>query len=270
MFFQDLNQQFRLHAKALLPRARVTFAALFWNGLMQVITLGTFMLWFFRTSTRVRFGDSWAESQLLFAALVQFGLLWLFREHWSWPKPGKFLLGVFQGALFATLMMTTMLVAQKLEFLGMTSQISLNFLSNYSWVAQSFTIIAFLFAIETFFTLPEIAPSRTLQALLFVGICAIWFQFNLRESISLFLLFLFAGWFKQPGGFVSGFLFFIHAIFGQSIFGIEFLGLFQLKLTTFGGSFLEYHWVWIGLGLPTALPFLQTWLESTKGESKQK
>lgn len=271
MFSQDLNQ----HFKPLKESLQLVGVALFWNLIIYVLVLGTFTLWNLHSELNfqspLKISESWVESQLTFATVTQYALLWLFQGYWRWPNFNEFFIGILQGAAFAILFALTLVFSGKLEFLGFASPSGLNFVSNYAWITQSLTIVAFLFGFETFTHQTELKRYSTLQALLLVGIFSIWFEFRFFESISLFFVFVFADWFKQPSGVVSGFLFMIHAILGQSIFGIEFLGLVQCKFKHFEGTFLEYPWVWGGLaffsfifrGLPFFLPFLQSQLKFT-------
>jgi hypothetical protein len=256
MWKANLNR----HFAKLVPALKISIFLILWSALFHSFTLAILLFWSL-TSSRVSslnrmttLNQFLSENQILFATLSSLSALVFFRdpllEIWKNRRQGlPQLLGAsLRGLSLGALLMIALTLNQDYEFLGLSSQLNLNFLAGYAWIFRSALLLVFVFSTEFLVRVvirQELAGMklrRTLETLTLVAIYWIWFSPRPMEILTLLLLFLSLDTFWSATGFLGSLFILIHAILGLNFFENETVGLLQLKaLRTEEGVFQNPH-----------------------------
>jgi|GEM_PF-3600367 len=236
MLNPNLNRQIR----KILPDLKVSFFLLVWNGVFHSLTLSTLLYWSF-TSPRVpelsrmsTLNQFWTENQILFAAICTVSGAFFFKDQLTdfirgyFSSRSVFWVNFLRGIFFATALVVGLIWSKRYEFLGVSSQFDLNFLSSYAWIFRA--LVVFLFVISSEFLTRVALPTPWLGTLTRLAIYWIWFTPTLPEAATLVLLFLLFTGAWSAAGFTSALFVMTHAVFGLPFFENEFSGLLQLKV----------------------------------------
>jgi hypothetical protein len=253
MWKANLNR----HFAKLLPAFRIAAFLILWSGLFHAFTLAILLLWSL-TSNRVPdphrmtiLNQFLSENQILFAALGAVSALPFFKDPlialWRERRAGLPLLvrSALRGLGFGAVMIIALVLNGDYEFLGLSSQVKLNFLADYAWILRSALIFVFVFSTEFLvrrIVHREIGPGilRTvLENLMLLALYGVWFSPEPSELPTLFLLFSIFGSFWSSTGFLSAFFILMHAVLGLDFFENETAGLLQLEPGRSDGNLLQ-------------------------------
>ncbi|MBU6154910.1 MAG: hypothetical protein KGP28_11455 [Bdellovibrionales bacterium] len=235
------------HFAKLTPAFKISIFLIFWNGLFHSFTLAILLLWSL-TSNRVSalnrmttLNQFLSENKILFATLSSLSALVFFKdtvsELWRSRRSGfpEWLKASLRGFGFGALMIAALILNHDYDFLGLSTQVNLNFLASYAWIFRAALILGFIFSTEFLVRVilrRELHTPRSqlvLENLTLLGIYAIWFSPKPGEVLTLVLFFLFSRSFWSSSGFLSAFFVLTHAILGLHFFENETVGIFQLK-----------------------------------------
>ncbi len=235
------------HFAKLAPAFKISAFLIFWSGLFHSFTLAILLLWSL-TSNRVSalnrmttLNQFLSENQILFATLSSFSALIFFKdtvkEVWRSRRSGfpEWLRASLRGAGFGTLMILALILNRDYDFLGLSTQVNLNFLASYAWIFRAVLIFGFVFSTEFLARvilrreLHSVRSQLIVENLTLLGIYAIWFSPKPGEILTLLLLFLLSRSFWSTAGFLTAFFILTHAILGLHFFENETVGIFQLK-----------------------------------------
>lgn len=243
MWKANLNR----HFAKLLPAFRIAAFLILWSGLFHAFTLAILLLWSL-TSNRVpdphrmtTLNQFLSENQILFAALGAGSALPFFKDPlialWRDRRAGFPLLArsALRGLGFGAVMITALILNGDYEFLGLSSQVKLNFLADYAWILRSVLIFVFVFSTEFLVRLivhrelePGV-PRTVLENLMLLVLYEVWFSPKPAELLTLFLLFSIFGSFWSSTGFLAAFFVMMHAVLGLDFFENQTAGLLQLE-----------------------------------------
>jgi hypothetical protein len=243
MWKANLNR----HFAKLLPALKISTFLILWGALFHSFTLAILLFWSL-TSARVSslnrmstLNQFLSENQILFATLSSLSALMFFRdplkEVWKNRRLGlPHLLGsTLRGIGLGGMFMVALTLNQEYEFLGVSTQLNLNFLAAYAWIFRAGLLLIFVFSNEFLVRvvirqeLAGLKLRRTIETLTLLAIYWIWFSPNPGEILTLLLLFLGLDSFWSATGFLGSFFILIHAILGLNFFENETVGLLQMK-----------------------------------------
>ncbi len=249
--------------KAKLNQHFAKIAFLIWNLVFHSLWLSAL----FFLSNGSNFTSMWAENQILFSTL-SVGLFSFFgREEWmirlrDFSQAKKlFLLGCLQAWIVITLICIQALLSGKMEFLGFSSEIGLNFLSSYSWLLRSLLLLVLSFALNA--TTKNIQPQwmgLPLQCFFFW----IWFQPSWTDYLILAGIYILNSNILFSTGLMAGVFVLTHAVLGSPFMGNEFTGLLQFKWPQGESSLLHHQALILGLFLLTIVNKLRKVYQNRK------
>jgi hypothetical protein len=243
MWKANLNR----HFWKTLPALRVPLFLLMWNAIFHSFTLAVLLFW---TSTSHRIpalqrmstlNQFLNENQMLFAALASCSALFFFRAALSgtWNDRriglGRFSKAFARGIGFGTAVILALSLKGELSFLGLSTQLNLNFLAAYAWILRSLLVLAlvisgeFLVRIVVREELRDLPFRHLLEPLTLASIYWAWFAPGPAEILTLLLLFSVFTDFWASSGFVSAFFILVHAICGLDFFENQSAGILQFK-----------------------------------------
>lgn len=258
MWKQNLNRQF----SKLRPALKISAFLMLWNGIFHGLTMSILLYWSL-SSARVpelaritTLNQFWAENQILFAALCGLtGSLFfrnqiseLFSEVTADRAEGFRWLGIHavRGFGFALVMVIALVLRHRYQFLGLSTQLNLNFLSSYAWILRSILIFTFILTTE-FMTRRVLNGPTWIRVLTQITIFWIWFYPSWSEIFSLIVLSLLFNNFWASTGFLTAIFVVTHAIFGVPFFENEFSGIFQIRSLRAEETFLQNPYVQVTL-----------------------
>jgi len=232
--------------KAKLNQHFAKIAFLLWNLIFHSLWLSAL----FFLSNGSNFNSIWTENQVLIATLSIGLFTFIDREDWlirlrDTSQAQKLLsLGALQALIVISLITVQSIFFGKIEFLGLSSQVGLNFLSSYSWLLRSILLLALSFAINA--TTKNIKPYWTglpLQCFFFW----IWFQPGWQDLLIITGIYILNSSILFSTGLMAGIFILTHAVLGSSFMGSEFSGLLQFKWIQDEGSLLHNPALILGL-----------------------
>jgi hypothetical protein len=242
----------------LWPHLRISAFILVWIGLFHSLTLNLLVYWSL-TSSQVpelaritTLNQFWAENQILFAALCGLSgsfffkgqLQRLFQERQEGVR--WLLIHALRGFLFTCVILTALIVRGRYEFLGLSTQLNLNFLSSYAWFFRAVLLFLFVFSTE-FLTRRVLQGPVWLRVTTQVLIYWIWFFPSWGELLSIGLLSLLFSSFWAATGFTAAIFISSHAWFGLPFFENEFSGILQIKYLKADETLLQNPYLQITL-----------------------
>jgi hypothetical protein len=249
--------------KAKLNQHFAKFAFLLWNLIFHSLWLSAL----FYLSRGTNFNLLWAENQILFATLSIGLYAFIFRDEWTarmrdaGQARNLILFGLLQAFVVVIFAAILGVISKELEFLGLSSQLGMNFLSSYSWVLRSILILILTFALNA--TTKTLSPhwmGLPLQIFFFW----IWFQPNFTDYCFITIFYMMNTSFLFSVGLMSGIFVMTHAVFGSALMGSEFSGLFQFKWPETENSLLHSPALILGLFFIFATNKLKTHLKRRK------
>jgi hypothetical protein len=243
MWKANLNR----HFAKLAPSLKISAFLILWSGLFHAFTLAILLFWSLTSNPTpglnrmTTLNQFLSENQILFAAISSLAALMFFQDPlldvWNARRVGlpAFLRSALRGAGFAGVMITALILNHDFEFLGLSTQVNLNFLAAYAWVFRSFLIFGFIGSTE--FLVRVVVhreaerglPRTLLETGTLLAIYSIWFAPKPSELVTLTLLFLVFNSFWSSTGFLAAFFILIHAVLGLNFFENETTGLLQLR-----------------------------------------
>lgn len=243
MWKANLNR----HFAKLVPALKISTFLVLWSALFHSFTLAILLFWSL-TSTRVSnlnrmttLNQFLSENQILFATLSSVSAVLFFRdplrEVWKNRRLGvpQLLTSALRGIGLGALLMMALILNQEYEFLGLSTQLNLNFLAAYAWIFRAILLIVFVFSTEFLVRvvlrqeLLGLKVRRTLETLTLLAIYWVWFSPHPTEILTLLLLFLSLDSFWSATGFLGSLFILIHAVMGLNFFENETVGLIQVK-----------------------------------------
>jgi hypothetical protein len=253
MWKANLNRHFAKSVSAL----KISAFLILWSGLFHSFTLSILLFWSL-TSNRVSsltrmttLNQFLSENQILFATLSSMSAILFFKtplvQLWKNRRPGIPLLlrSGMRGFGFGTVMITALILNHDYEFLGLSTQLNINFLAAYAWVFRAILIFGFVFSTEFLVRIiihDAMAKSQTrtlIENTTLILIYWVWFSPKPAEIITLGLLFWLFNSFWASVGFLSSFFILTHAILGLNFFENESSGILQLKSNLIEESILQ-------------------------------
>ncbi len=250
MYFHSLamwKANLNRHFWKTLPALKVPFFLVLWNGIFHSFTLAILLFWTL-TSRRIpalqrmsTLNQFLSENQMLFAALASCSALFFFKgplaDVWNDRRRGtsQFGKGFLRGLGFGSAVVIALSLKGELSFLGLSTQLNLNFLAAYAWILRSLLILALVVSAEFLVRVvvrEELrgTPLRTpLEILTLISIYWAWFAPGGAESFTLALAFSVFPAFWSSAGFVSAFFILIHAVCGLDFFENQTAGILQFK-----------------------------------------
>lgn len=254
MWKHNLNRQIT----KLKPALKISAFLMLWNGVFHGLTMSILLYWSL-SSSRVpelaritTLNQFWAENQILFAALCGVTGSLFFRNQIGQlvddRADGFRWLGIhaFRGFAFALVMVIALVLRRRYQFLGLSTQLNLNFLSSYAWILRSFLIFSFILTTE-FLTRRVLHGPTWIRVLTQITIFWIWFFPSWSEIFSLVVLSLLFNNFWASTGFLTAIFIVTHAIFGLPFFENEFSGIFQIRSTRAEETFLQNPYLQVTL-----------------------
>lgn len=246
MWKHNLNRQIT----KLWPSIKISGFLLIWNGVFHSLTLSILLYWSL-SSQRVpelsritTLNQFWAENQILFAALCGITGALFFRDQMSrvlqsrWEGGPDFWLSAARGCGLTLLLVLALILKGRYEFLGVSTQLNLNFLSSYAWILRSLLLTVFVVSLE-FLTREVLKGPTWIRIATQLGIYWIWFFPSRGEFLSLTLISLLFSQFWSAAGFSTALFVMSHAIFGLGFFENEFSGLLQIRSLRSEETFLQ-------------------------------
>lgn len=249
--------------KAKLNQHFAKFAFLLWNLIFHSLWLSAL----FYLSGGSNFNLLWAENQILFATLSIGLFAFIFRDEWSYKlrEYGQvrnlIALGLLQAFVVVLFAVFLGILSNEIEFLGLSSQLGMNFLSSYSWVLRSILLLVLSFALNA--TTKSLTPhwmGLPLQLFFFW----IWFQPTFADFCFITVFYIMNTSFLFSLGLMGGIFVMTHAVFGSTLMGSEFSGLFQFKWQETENSLLHSPALILGLFFIFAANKLKTFLKRRK------
>ena len=249
--------------KAKLNQHFAKFAFLLWNLIFHSLWLSAL----FYLSNGSNFNSIWAENQILFATLSVSLYAFIFRDEWGYKLRDTIqvrhwlTMGFIQSIVVVLLAAIQGILSKNIEFLGFSSQLGVNFLSSYSWILRSILLIALSFALNA--TTKSLTPQwmgLPLQYFFFW----IWFQPSLLDYSLITAFYIMNSSFIFSTGLMGGVFIMTHAVFGATLMGSEFSGLFQFKWIQEEGSLLHSPALILGLFFIFFVNKLKTFLNRRK------
>jgi len=249
--------------KAKLNQHFAKFAFLLWNLIFHSLWLSAL----FYLSSADSFNALWAENQILFATLSISLFAFVFRDEWSnklrEPTHARnlVLFGFAQALVVVAFATFEAILSKKIEFLGFSSQLGVNFLSSYSWVLRAFLLFVLSFSLNGI--TKNLSPhwaGLILQCFFFW----IWFQPTIVDFTFITLFYFMNSSFLFSTGLMAGIFIMTHAVFGSSLMGSEFSGLLQFKWLQDEGSLLHSPTLILGLFFIFFANKLKTFLKRRK------
>ena len=253
MWKANLNR----HFAKLFPALKISSFLLLWSGLFHSFTLAILLFWSL-TSNRVPgpnrvsvLNQFLSENQILFATLSSLSALLFFRDAlatlWRNHRIGLpvLLLSALRGFGFGSIMILALILNHDYEFLGLSTQASLNFLTAYAWIFRAILILGFIFSTEFLTRViihDALPPGRIrpyFENISLLLIYWVWFTPRPGELLGLFLLFSIFPSFWASTGFLSAFFILSHAVLGLNFFENETTGILQLKANHSEESLLQ-------------------------------
>jgi hypothetical protein len=235
------------HFAKLAPAFKISIFLILWSGLFHSFTLAILLLWSL-TSARVSalnrmttLNQFLSENQILFATLGSLSALVFFKdtvlETWRSRRNGipEMLRAGLRGSGFGALLIIALIWNKEYEFLGLSTQVNLNFLAAYAWMFRALLICGFVLSTEFLVRvilrreLHTVRSRLIVENLTLIGIYTIWFSPKPGEIITLLPLFLLFRSFWSTSGFIASFFIVTHAILGLGFFENETVGILQLK-----------------------------------------
>jgi hypothetical protein len=254
--------------KAKLNQHFAKIAFLLWNLVFHSLWLSAL----FFLSNGSNFNSIWAENQLLFSTL-SIGLFSFFgREEWinrlrnTHQTQKLFFLGWAQALILITLITFQAIYSGKIEYLGVSSEIGLNFLYSYSWLLRSFLLLILSFALNA--ATKNIQPhwiGFPLQCFFFW----IWFQPNWTDYMILGGIYIFNSNILFSTGLMAGVFTLTHAVLGTPLMGNEFTGLLQFKWPQDESTLLDHPALILGLFLLTFMNKLRKISQNRKTQNRK-
>jgi hypothetical protein len=153
-----------------------------------------------------------------------------------------------RGLGFGTVILVALTLGHQYQFLGLSTQLDLNFLASYAWILRAVLIFLFVASTELLVrvvvrkTMPEGLSSFFIQNITLLAFYWIWFNPRPTEILTLFFLFSIFSSVWASIGFLSALFILVHAVCGLNFFENEFAGLIQFKiLTPTEESFFQNH-----------------------------
>ena len=249
--------------KAKLNQHFAKFAFLLWNLIFHSLCLSAL----FYLSNGSNFNSLWAENQTLFAT-ISIGLFaFIFRDEWDYKlrdltqARNLIAMGFTQAMVVVIIVAIQGILSKNIEFIGLSSQLGMNFLSSYSWILRSILLCILSFTLNA--TTKSLTPGwmgLPLQIFFFW----IWFQPTLLDFSFLLVFYLMNSSFLFSTGLMGGIFVMTHAVFGSTLMGSEFSGLFQLKWSQDDTSLLHNPALILGLFFIFFANKLKTFLKRRK------
>jgi hypothetical protein len=252
--------------KAKLNQHFAKFAFLLWNLTFHSLWLSAL----FFLSSGNNFNSLWAENQIFFSTLSIGLFAFIFRDEWSnklkdlGQARSLFILGFLQALVVVVFAVILGVLSKNIEFLGFSSQLGVNFLSSYSWVLRSIFLLILTFALNA--TTKTLSPhwvGLPLQLFFFWT----WFQPTLLDWCFITLFYAMNTSLLFSTGLMGGFFIMTHAVFGSTLMGSEFSGLFQFKWIQDDTSLLHSPALILGLFFILSANKLKTILKRRKERS---
>jgi hypothetical protein len=249
--------------KAKLNQHFAKFAFLAWNLIFHSLWLSAL----FYLSSGTSFNSLWSENHLLFATLSILLLALIFRDEWKsrlrdmTQARNLFLFGLLQAVVVVTLATIQAILSNNIDFLGLSSQLGVNFLSSYSWILRSTLLFILSFALNA--TTKSFSPhwmGLPLQYFFFW----IWFQPGISDYLLITFIYILNPSFLFSTGLMAGVLILTHAVLGSNFMGNEFSGLLQFKWLQDEGSLLHSPALILGLFFILFTTKLKTLLNKRK------
>jgi hypothetical protein len=252
--------------KAKLNQHFAKIAFLIWNMIFHSLWLSAL----FYLSNGSRFNSLWSENHLLFATLSISLLALIFRDEWKQrlrdlgQSRTLFLMGLLQAFIIVSLTTLQGILSGRFEFLGVSSQLGVNFLSSYGWVLRSVLLFALSFSLNA--TTKNLSPHWMGLPLQCFFIWT-WFQPGFYDYLVIIGIYALSSSFVQSTGLMAGILILTHSVLGSDFMGSEFTGLLQFKGMQDEGSLLHSPALILGLFFILFLNKIKTVLNRRKEPS---